>query len=344
MNREKKEVIKPPIKWQERVEDILSLDMPDAPYFASWVAGNINWTVPVVNPWDYSKRYSLGNASFHSGWVKVLARLCEEYLKLKKEHPDDKDVWYVHKAIFGDGITEELRNHYKLKHWGLIRLCPKELSDKQIPVQHPHRNEILRGSAGRAQPTDHTFAFLANAIMVPYNVHILRDHLVGMSGHYVNMSRVLSEWSGFDKGTLSEPPSDIKEPRCEVCNEVVIPFYLTHHGELFCHKCAKKGKNRVYNKLVKNIRGKIKTIKKERGDGRSTADRLSAGWGNHYAPFYSMSKHGVSEEVVVVPSIGSKGAIVLTEKSLRGFLNKRERRRRELAELRAKKEKEDEEE
>ena len=339
MDREKVEVIRPPIVWQERVEEILLEDMPDAPYFASWVAEHINWKIPVVNPWDYSKTYKINSVSFHSAWVKTMARMCEEYLKIKEANPGDPDVWYVHKAVFGDGLTEEIRSFYKMRHWGLFVKCPNHLADKQLPVAHPETGAMLTGCAGRFQPTDHMFAFLTNSVMLPFNCHILRNQLVGMSGHYINMSRALSDWRGFNRDELDQPPVGIDEPECAVCHEVKTPFIMTEYGDVFCTDCMDRAKSHVYTELVKPIKTKLKRMKKKQGDGRSTADRLAAGWKHQFEQFYQPSKNGIQDELTVDMDIGHKGAIALSEAALRRFLIRREKKRRKLAEQRAKKEK-----
>jgi hypothetical protein len=340
MDRDKKEVTKPPVKWQERVEEILLDDMPDAPYFASWVAENINYQYPVVNPWDYSRRYSLQKVSFHSSWAGVLVSMAIEYEKLKEQYPDDPELWYPHKDTF-EGVTDkDLRNFYKMRHLGLIRPCPTEIANKQPEVVDQETGKRKKGSSGRFQPTEHAFVFLANELSVPFEMTILRNRLVGLSGHFVNMARVLFEWQGFNFSALTEPPEHIQEPICIECGEQNIPFYLSDMGDVLCHQCVKPVRNRFYRELVRPLKRKLKKLKLKRGD-RSTAERLRSGWKNQHRHLYQTTRFGVTEEIVVDLDIGSKGAVALPEATLRRFLNRREKRRRKLAEQKARKQEKD---
>lgn len=344
MNREKREVTKPPVRWQERIEEILLEDMPDAPYFASWVAENINWQFPVVNPWDYSRRYSLQKVTFHSSWAGVLAAMAKSYQRLKDDNPDDPDLWYPHKDEF-EGVTDkDLRSFYKMRHLGFIKACPPEIADKQPDVVHPETGRRKKGSSGRFQPLDHGFSFLANTLSVPLEMVILRNRLVGLSGHYVNMARVLFEWQGFEYESLTEPPAHIQEPICQSCQELKLPFYLSDQGDILCYECAPALRNRFYNDLVKPVKEKIRKFRQKKEGQMSPGERLANGWHNDYVgKYYQNTRFGVTEEVMVDLDIGSKGAVALPEATLRRFLNRREKRRRKLADERAKREMENSE-
>ena len=47
--------------------------------------------------------------------------------------------------------------------------------------------------------------------------------------------------------------------------------------------------------------------------------------------YYQPSRDGVSVNAVIDPEIGTRGSIALPEDNLRRFLNKREKRRKELS-------------
>jgi hypothetical protein len=306
--------------------------MPDAPYFASWVAEHINWQFPVVNPWDYNRRYTLQKVTFLSSWAGVLAAMAIEHQKLRKEYPDNKELWFPHKAQF-EGITDkDQRNFYKMRHLDLIRACPSEIADRQPDVVDPKTNIRKKGSSGRFQPTGHGFAFLANEISVPVEMVILRNQLVGLSGRYVNMARVLFEWQGFEFAAVHEAPDLVQEPRCQACGVVKIPFYMSEYGDIICHECAPPMRDRFYTDLLGPVKGKIRKMKKEVNGQTSAAQRLAAGWRNQFEDYYQNSSFGVTEEITVDLDVGPKGAVVLSEAALRSFLIRREKRRRRLVE------------
>lgn len=334
--REKKTLNTLPYPWKERALKRLKEDMPNSPYFADWVVNNLNWSdIPVLNPWDYRKSYGVDRVGFHSGWVVTLSRLCVEYLKIKKQYPDNPRVWFVHKCLFCDKKAEQSRSHYKMKHWGLIHPCPPEYGSEQPRVVDPENpDQKYAGHLGRCQPTEMAFAFLANELKIPGVLYTFRDELLGMVDETktrINAALALAQWHGFDRAALNDPPENVDEPACMVCGEFQIPFFYTKDKEVVCKECLVPAKNKLYTRLVRQFRGRIERQRK--GSGKELSDK----WHHDFESYIRSSKNGVDVEIYVDLDLKSKGAIVLTETTLRRFLNEREQRRRELAEERARK-------
>ena len=336
MEMDRREVTRPPLKWQERIEELLYEDMPDAPYFASWVSGKVNWNIPVVNPWDYSKRYTIQSAPFNPHWVLSMVRICEEYLKLSIDKLSTPLAWYPHKHQIKDVGKVALRSFNKMKHWGFLEPCPPEALLHVVPVTDEETGEVYANTSGRYQPTEYMFAFISNKLRVPRRIHTFKGKLIGMSESKIGMADALIEFLGYSDFVSGES----EEYKCEVCesNEDLYKFTTDEHEIYTCKTCVLKERDEKYNELIRFIRGEVLAMRRSVNGKQSMADDLAQEWEAKFSDFYQPSRDGVTVDASIDLDIGTRGSIALPEDSLRRFLNKREKRRRKLA---AEKEKQD---
>ena len=334
MSKDRKEVTRPPVKWQERIEELLREDMPDAPYFAAWVSSRINWNIPVVNPWDYSKRYTIQSAPFNPFWTESMPRMCEEYIKLSNEHPDEPLAWYPHKYQINDVGKVALRSFNKLKHYGFLEPCPPEALLKVRPVIQEETGEVFSNTAGRYQPTEFMFAFLTNKLRVPRRIHTFKGRLIGMSEGKINVADAIVESLGYSDLTLGES----EDNSCAACGSSTDLYKYEFEendekGEGFkCKVCVLKERDTTYNELISPIKKEISAMRRVVGEKLPLAADIAREWDDKFSDYYSPTRNGVVVESVVDLDIGTRGSIALPEDGLRRFLNKREKRRRKLNE------------